>query len=634
MKKKLIAIGLAAASAMFAQNPPVPATYQPLYSELQGKLNALSNTVNSQWNGQKGDTIYSGELLNANSNSGLQLLGPTTRSRYLMELNGLKSLGVQAVVVKMGFPLLYQPFLQFNGDPQDYNSVISFFQQVVADVHAANMKVIVESASIFPGFFSSNSGLNVAGYYQQLSYNDYLNGVAIMNATIVDQIHPDFLNVGSEPQTEVENTGYQELNSPSGWASAVQAYASMIPVPHPIPVGAGIGTWETVTGSQILAALIPVVDYIDLHIYPINTPPNSSVDIPTYTIDLINQAEQAGKRVAVSEAWLLKVSDAQYSGTGVASSVNNFSLDSYSFWAPLDQQFLTDFYDLANWKDLIYFSGFWSRYYWSYVDYNSASSLPAPALINDSIQVAAAALQGGQTTSTGSYVKGLVQNSPALTVVNSASYGLTAVAPNSIFSVFGVNLATGTAATGGTLGTSLGGTSITVVDSKGQSVPAKMFFVSPTQVNALLPSGVAPGVATATVTPGAGQPFVGTINITPVAPGLYSSNGAGSGPAAAQVYTIDSNGAGTFSSLPLNVNSGPSVYLVVYGTGMQGHTGTVTATVNGMTLPVSYAGPQNGFAGLDQANILIPPSLAGSGTVNVSISVDGNVSNTVQVAIQ
>ncbi len=647
MKKRLTALSLIALAPVFGQNAPVPPAYQGLYTELSNDLSALTTTVNSQWNGQKGQTMYTSELLNANGSIGLGLLASGARQKYLQELNALKSIGVQAVTVKMGFPMLYQPFLQFNGDPGDYGPIIQFYQQVVADVHAANMKIVVESASIFPGFFSAGSGLNIAGYYKQLTYTDYLTGVATINNTISTQIRPDFLNVGSEPTTEVQNTGYQVLGTPSGWASAVQAYQSMLPVPHPIPVGAGVGTWETSNGSDFIAALIPVVDYIDLHIYPVTTPPNSSVSIPNFTISLIDQAEQAGKRVAISEAWLYKVAQNQYNTSTVATSQDTYSLDSYSFWAPLDQEFLADFYGIANWKKLIYFSGFWSRYYWGYVDYGQSPGLQTAALINQSIAVAKSALDNNQLTSTGSFVKNLVQASPAITIVNGASYNTTAVAPNSILSIFGTGLATGTASAGSSLGTSLSGTSINVVDSAGKNVAASLFYVSPTQVNALLPAGLAPGLATATVTPGSGPAYTGTLNIVPSAPGLFSENGSAAGVASAQIFTVGATGAGTytpvftgsgpFTTAPINVNvAGSSVYLILYGTGIEGRSsvGNVTASVNGVNLPVSFAGPQGSFAGLDQVNILLPPSLAGTGTVNVILTVDGLVSNTVQVQFQ
>jgi len=67
-------------------------------------------------------------------------------------------------------------------------------------------------------------------------------------------------------------------------------------------------------------------------------------------------------------------------------------------------------------------------------------------------------------------------------------------------------------------------------------------------------------------------------------------------------------------------------YLLLYGTGFD-TAKSVTVTTNGKTYPPSYFGPQGRFAGLDQVNALLPASLAGSGQVNVSITVDGQTSN-------
>jgi uncharacterized protein (TIGR03437 family) len=53
----------------------------------------------------------------------------------------------------------------------------------------------------------------------------------------------------------------------------------------------------------------------------------------------------------------------------------------------------------------------------------------------------------------------------------------------------------------------------------------------------------------------------------------------------------------------------------------------VSVTINGQTYVPQYAGQQGGFAGLDQINVLLPQSLAGAGQVNVSVTVDGQVSN-------
>lgn len=124
-----VALALAAGFAG-AQTAPVPSLYQDLYSELQTKVSTLDKTISSQWSGVPYPTLYGSSLLNANANIGLRLLNPTAVPAYRMELDGLKKLGVLAVVVYMAYPLLYQPFLQFNGDPNDYEAIIAFYQGV------------------------------------------------------------------------------------------------------------------------------------------------------------------------------------------------------------------------------------------------------------------------------------------------------------------------------------------------------------------------------------------------------------------------------------------------------------------------------------------------------------------------
>jgi uncharacterized protein (TIGR03437 family) len=87
--------------------------------------------------------------------------------------------------------------------------------------------------------------------------------------------------------------------------------------------------------------------------------------------------------------------------------------------------------------------------------------------------------------------------------------------------------------------------------------------------------------------------------------------------------------------VPLDVSAGNSA-LVLYGTGIRGAAALsdVTVQIGSQTLPVFYAGAAPDFVGLDQVNVVLPASLAGSGTVNVSVSVSGAVSNTVTVSFK
>ncbi|HTT61911.1 MAG TPA: alkaline phosphatase family protein [Bryobacteraceae bacterium] len=230
----------------------------------------------------------------------------------------------------------------------------------------------------------------------------------------------------------------------------------------------------------------------------------------------------------------------------------------------------------------------------------------------------------------------LVHPAGALSAINSA-YGTYALAPDAIASLYAAGMATAAQpATTLPLPLSLGGVTVNVKDSAGTVRPAPLFFVSPNQVNCLIPSGTSAGAATITVT-GGGAAFTGTALISPTAPGLYSANSAGFGPVAAQISkgstysnTFQCNSSGQCSLVPIAVSSGePLTYLILYGTGIR-HVSSlagVEVRIGNVDAAVSYAGAQGQYAGLDQVNAVLPAELAGRGQLVVTVTVDGQTSN-------
>jgi uncharacterized protein (TIGR03437 family) len=232
----------------------------------------------------------------------------------------------------------------------------------------------------------------------------------------------------------------------------------------------------------------------------------------------------------------------------------------------------------------------------------------------------------------------------AFTALSSASYQTgRPLAPEMIVAGFGEGLATALAFnTESTPPTELLGTRVEVTDSAGTVRFAPLFAVAPTQVNFLVPAGTALGTAAIRVLSGTGLVITGTAQIATTSPGLYAANQRGSGvaaafalmlPAAAQPLLFNPN---TLAPVPVNLGGADDqVYLLLFGTGMRGHAGSVTATVGGESVPVLGAVPQSQYAGLDQVNIgPLPRSLAGRGETPIIIRVDGQAANTVTVAIQ
>jgi uncharacterized protein (TIGR03437 family) len=204
----------------------------------------------------------------------------------------------------------------------------------------------------------------------------------------------------------------------------------------------------------------------------------------------------------------------------------------------------------------------------------------------------------------------------------------------SAYAEFNATLASSTA-TGSPIGAgwpmTLGGSTVTVTDSTGAQLPAGILYASANQVNYQVPSAAASGPGKVTITSG-GVAVTGTVNIAATYPGIFKSSADSL--AAGQTVTVNGS-TQTVGSIaataPINVSSGP-VYLILYGTGIGA--ATVTATIGGVNALVSYSGPQGTYPGLDQVNLVIPPSLAGKGKVNVIVTANNKLCNPVYIVIQ
>lgn len=237
------------------------------------------------------------------------------------------------------------------------------------------------------------------------------------------------------------------------------------------------------------------------------------------------------------------------------------------------------------------------------------------------------------------------------TSVLAASYDPTALATESIASVFGNGLASATATAFSTpLPTAMNGTTVKVRDSASMERFAPLFFVSPTQINYLMPPGLANGKATVTITNAQGVLSVGTIQIESIAPGLFTTDASGSGLAAAYVQRVKADGSqnsepvacfdatqNKFVAVPIDLSQpNEQVFLILFGTGLRhrGALSQVSLNIGGIEARVDYAGAQGGFVGLDQINALLPSALAGKGEVAVSLMVEGKVANRVNISVK
>ncbi|MBZ5622968.1 MAG: beta-propeller fold lactonase family protein [Acidobacteriia bacterium] len=228
----------------------------------------------------------------------------------------------------------------------------------------------------------------------------------------------------------------------------------------------------------------------------------------------------------------------------------------------------------------------------------------------------------------------------------SAASGAATVAPDSFVSAVGSALSTQTLGAAVPYPNVLAGSTVSVKDSAGVLRLGALSFVSPGQINYVMPAATAVGQATVTVASANGATASGTVPILRVAPALFAIPPSGVAAATAIRVNADNSqspvavfqcGATADSCVaaPIDV-SGGAVYLTLYGTGIRNRSSldNVRCTIGGVDEPVLFAGAQGDFPALDQVNAQVPASLRGRGTVSIVVTVDGQSSNPVTIRVQ
>ncbi|MFN0083986.1 MAG: Ig-like domain-containing protein, partial [Blastocatellia bacterium] len=240
------------------------------------------------------------------------------------------------------------------------------------------------------------------------------------------------------------------------------------------------------------------------------------------------------------------------------------------------------------------------------------------------------------------------RTSPAsgrVAIVSAASFE-EFIAPESIVAAFGEALATETrVAATIPLPTELAGTTVTVKDGAGVERLAPLFFVSPGQVNFMVPEGTAIGPAGVKIQSGE-RASTGEMRVNTLAPAIFSANGNGKDVAAAILLRIRPDGTLIYENvancdprpcvaIPLKLETGPAGerhFLLLYGSGMHQATMEDLRLLLGGEVVNSAVAPVQGLAGLDQINVELSRALIGRGVVSLSVSAPGfSTSNQVKI---
>jgi uncharacterized protein (TIGR03437 family) len=228
-------------------------------------------------------------------------------------------------------------------------------------------------------------------------------------------------------------------------------------------------------------------------------------------------------------------------------------------------------------------------------------------------------------------------------IVTATQYGgFSTIAPATFIEIYGLNLSTtfnldwSNAFNGVQAPTSLGGTTATV-----GGLPAYVEYVSPHQVNLLVPSGTPLGQQQVVVTTVGGSSLATTTTVAAIAPGILAPP-AFKGPAGQYAFALFPDyktyvlPPGVAPSLPTS-RAQPGDVLIFYGLGFGPVTpnlpaGTLVeqsntlssfqATIGGVPATVQFAGLVQTYTGLYQFNIVVP-NVPASDTTPFTFTVDG-----------
>jgi uncharacterized protein (TIGR03437 family) len=230
---------------------------------------------------------------------------------------------------------------------------------------------------------------------------------------------------------------------------------------------------------------------------------------------------------------------------------------------------------------------------------------------------------------------------PAITVVNGASHLAAPLAPGIAASVLGsFSIASPSSAPGFPLPASLAGVSVQL-----GGISAPLYYVSAGEIRFQVPwESVGQAAAALVVVVNGKASAPQTVSLAPFAPGVFTTNGQGTGQGAvydAQSKLVDASnpttagavvqiyctGLGAVTNQPTSASPAPGGTLAVT-------LATPTVTIGGVPAPVLFSGLAPGTAGTYQLNAQVPAGIATGGAVPITVSIGGATSNSVTIAVK
>jgi hypothetical protein len=238
---------------------------------------------------------------------------------------------------------------------------LDFFREVVGEVRARDLKLLIESGPAF----ADPQYSRVRFDWSNMTLDEFFQMRGDQLRLIATELQPDYLSLGNEPSTQMMLTGLRFtiidfLNFISGVATSIDRSNGIL-------LGAGTGSWEDAAYLERLMEE-PSLDFLNIHIYPLSSSHSNYFE---RAVEAAAAARDRGMMVVIGEAWLYKASAQEIDY--LLSYQDVYARDVYSFWQPLDIRFVEAIVEFANFEQLEYVSFFWAGFFFGYLEYDETT---------------------------------------------------------------------------------------------------------------------------------------------------------------------------------------------------------------------------------------------------------------------
>jgi hypothetical protein len=382
----LAALGLLLGAGLgFAQNPPVAKKHQAIYQQLEGQLDQFAARIPE---GATERSVLRGAAWTAAGCEPVPtLLEEARRQRALVELDALQRVGVQLVTLEVCYPLLSEQF-------HDPRPTLEHYANLANEVRLRGMQLLVRSRALAP----TDGSIVARRYYVRLGKQRYFTERYEEAKSIALALQPDYLTLVADPLHDTAGLRLSTRDWRNYLRNATADLRTQLGDFAPA-LGAGAALSDNIELVDTLAG-IPGLAYIDLGVDRLATPKDNLLPRLLSWPERV-RAIDPGKRILIGAAWLYKASAKEAAAPLPQRGI--MARDVYSFWAPLDIDFLRVLVRAARVGNFEAVVAAEPRYFFAYLDFFDPATFRATPLLLLELQQrqAAAAMATGQLTQTG-----------------------------------------------------------------------------------------------------------------------------------------------------------------------------------------------------------------------------------------